>query len=107
GFILGSVRDGLAACTPVEGLALVEAAWARMCFGTREDGSAIEPNDPFWDTLRAVARKARDDPRSWLEQRQTDGDLADQPRLADAFERWLTMIWGEGTVAAMDVYLKE
>ncbi|MBT8455581.1 MAG: mannitol dehydrogenase family protein [Rhodobacteraceae bacterium] len=107
GFILGSVRDGLAACTPVEGLALVEAAWARMCFGTREDGSTIEPNDPFWDTLRAVARKARDDPRSWLEQRQTYGDLADQPRFADAFERWLTMIWGEGTVVAMDVYLKE
>ena len=106
GFVLGSVRDGLAAGTPVEGLALIEAAWARMCFGTREDGSTIEPNDPFWDDLQAVARKAKDDPRAWLEQRQTYGDLADQPRFADAFEKWLKMIWVEGTAAAMDAYMK-
>jgi len=106
GFVLGSVRDGLAAGTAVEGLALVEAAWARMCYGTREDGSVIEPNDPFWDDLQTVAKQARDDPRAWLEQRQTYGDLADQPRFADAFERWLNMIWAEGTAAAMDAYLK-
>src|SRR5699024_2437111 len=48
GFVLGSVRDGFKAGTPVEGLALIESVWARMCFGTREDGSAIEPNDPLW-----------------------------------------------------------
>ncbi|WP_306127166.1 mannitol dehydrogenase family protein [Roseitalea sp. MMSF_3516] len=106
GFVLGSVRDGLVAGTPVEGLALAEAGWARMCFGTREDGSTIEPNDPFWDTLQAVARTARDDPRAWLEQRQTYGNLADHPRFADAFEKWLRMIWVDGTAAAMDAYLK-
>lgn len=106
GFVLGSVRDGLAAGTPVEGLALVEAAWARMCYGTREDGSVIEPNDPFWDALQAVAKQAKDDPRAWLEQRQTYGDLADQPRFAEAFVTWLKMIWAEGTEAAMEAYLK-
>jgi mannitol 2-dehydrogenase len=106
GFVLGSVRDGLKAGTPVEGLALVEAAWARMCSGTREDGSTIEPNDPFWDALQTVAKKAKDDPKAWLEQRQTYGDLADQPRFAEAFEKWLRLIWAEGTAAAMDAYLK-
>jgi mannitol 2-dehydrogenase len=106
GFVLGSIRDGLAAGTPVEGLALVEAAWARMCHGTREDGSTIEPNDPFWDDLQATAREAKTNPRAWLEQRQTYGDLADAPRFADAFEKWLKMIWAEGTAAAMDAYLK-
>ena len=39
GFILPSIRDGLATGKSVEGLALVEAAWARMCEGTRENGS--------------------------------------------------------------------
>ncbi|WP_343116153.1 mannitol dehydrogenase family protein [Ostreiculturibacter nitratireducens] len=105
GFVLGSVRDGLAAGTPVEGLALVEAAWARMCYGTREDGSTIEPNDPFWSDLQAVAKRAKDDPRVWLEMRQTYGNLADRSRFADAFDKWLRMIWEKGTAAAMDAYL--
>lgn len=105
GFLLGSVRDGLEAGTPVEGLTLIEAVWARMCFGTREDGSAIEPNDPVWDELQEVARVARDAPRAWLDMRRVYGDLGDHPRFADAFERWLTMIWSEGTEAAMARYL--
>ena len=106
GMVLPTVRDGLRAGVPVEGLALVEAAWARMCEGTREDGSRIEPNDPFWDDLNAVARAAKDDPRAWLEMRHTYGDLADQPRFANAFTRWLKMIWTEGTEATMEAYLK-
>ena len=40
------------------------------------DGTVIEPNDPFWDTLNAVALAAKDDPAAWLAQRQTYGDLA-------------------------------
>ena len=49
GFVLPILRDGLRTGAPVQGLALVEALWARMCEGTREDGSVIEPNDPSWD----------------------------------------------------------
>ncbi len=104
GFILPSLRDGLAAGTPIDGLALVEAAWARMCYGTREDGSAIGENDPFWADLTTVARAARDDPRRWIEQRQTYGDLADDPRFAEVFEAWLNMIWRDGTEAAITAY---
>ncbi|MCB1358045.1 MAG: mannitol dehydrogenase family protein [Maritimibacter sp.] len=106
GFVHGSIRDGLAAGTPIEGLALVEAAWARMCYGTREDGSAIAANDPFWDSLNRVAHAAKDDPRAWLAQHQTYGDLAEAPRFAEAFDRWLRMIWAEGTAAAMAAYLQ-
>lgn len=105
GFLLPMVREGLAKKTPVEGLALVEAAWARMCAGTREDGSTIEPNDPFWDTLTSAANQAKDRPKAWLEQRQFYGDLAEQPRFADAFERWLAMIWADGMAAALSAYV--
>jgi mannitol 2-dehydrogenase len=58
GFVLPIVRDALAAGGSVEGLALVEALWARMCAGTREDGSGIEANDPLWDSLQQVAQAA-------------------------------------------------
>ncbi len=105
GFVLPTVRDALAAGAPVEGLALVEAAWARMCAGNREDGSAIAPNDPFWEDLVAVATRAKHNPRDWLEMRQNYGDLADAPRFAEAFEKWLRMIWAEGMETAIDAYL--
>ncbi|MEZ5450401.1 MAG: mannitol dehydrogenase family protein [Thiolinea sp.] len=67
GFILPVLRDALAANTPVAGFALVEALWARMCYGEREDGSVIEANDPFWAQLQAAAQEAKARPRAWLE----------------------------------------
>ena len=85
GFVLPILRDGLRTGAPVEGLALVEALWARMCEGTREDGSVIEPNDPFWDDLRTTAKAARDRPRTWLDQRRVYGDLVEAPRFVEAF----------------------
>ncbi len=78
-----------------------------MCEGTREDGSTIEPNDPFWDRLTARAKRAREDPIQWLEMRQIYGDLADQPRLAEAFTRGLRMIRDQGMDHAIDTYLAE
>ena len=104
GFVLPIVRDGLRTGAPIEGLALVEALWARMCEGTREDGSVVEPNDPLWETLLAAANAARDRPRVWLEQRQFYGDLVEAPRFADAFARWLGRIWSDGCEATLQAY---
>jgi len=104
GFVLPILRDGLAAGAPVEGLALVEALWARMCEGTREDGSIIEPNDPFWETLRTAATAARDRPRVWLEQRPIYGGLVESSRFAEAFERWLEKLWSDGCEATLQAY---
>ncbi len=105
GFIIPVIRDALQAHTPIDGLALVEATWARMCEGTREDGSIIEANDPFWDDLQTAALAAKNSPMVWLEQRQYFGDLADNPRFAEAFCKWLNMIWEKGTEASIDAYL--
>ena len=104
GFLHPVIRDALAAGTPVEGLALAEALWARMCEGTREDGSAIAPNDPMWDALVAAAKAARHRPRAWLEQDRLYGVLAGEPRFADAFGRWLATIWRDGAEAAIRTY---
>jgi mannitol 2-dehydrogenase len=106
GMVLPTVRDGLAKGISVDGLAFAEAAWARMCEGTREDGSAVEPNDPAWEELVEIAKRAKEDPLVWLEMRQTYGALADQPHFADAFGYWLAMIWREGIELAMTTYCK-
>jgi mannitol 2-dehydrogenase len=106
GFLLPILREALAAGGTVTGLALVEALWARMCAGHREDGSAIEPNDPHWNDLTAAAAAARARPGAWLEQRAIYGDLARVAAFADPFERWLTLIWREGAAVALDAYAK-
>ncbi len=104
GFVLPILRDALATGAALDGLALVEALWARMCEGTREDGTVMEANDPHWDVLTKAAAEARLRPRAWLEQRQFYGDLAGEARFAEAFERWLTMIWEEGCEQALSAY---
>ena len=105
GFIVSSIREGLANGTPIDGLALVAAAWARMCEGTREDGSMIEPNDPFWNDLNATAKSARVNPRVWLEMRQIYGNLADEPEFAERFADWLSSIWDKGLEPAIAAYI--
>jgi len=67
GFLVPSIRDGLAKGTPVTDLALASAFWARYCQGTREDGRIVEPNDPNWDALHATAQRAQKTPEAWLE----------------------------------------
>lgn len=104
GFVLPVLRNGLSAGTSVEGLALVEALWARMCEGTRENGTMIEPNDPFWPQLNTAAHAARTRPLAWLEQRQFYGDLAEARPFADAFERWLTLLWTQGCAATLETF---
>ena len=105
GFVLPILRDALAAGGSVSGLALVEALWARMCAGTREDGSVIEANDPHWAALTTAAQAARSDPAAWLAQAQFYGNLADDPTFAAAFAGWLQRIWDEGSRAALAAYL--
>lgn len=107
GFLLPVLREALAGGHPVEGLALVEALWARMCQGHREDGSPIEPNDPHWADLTAAAQAARRRPRAWLEQAAVYGTLNEAARFAEAFERWLSLIWRDGTAAALEAYARD
>jgi len=72
---------------------------------TREDGSLIAANDPFWDDLHATAIAAKEDPRIWLAQRQYYGDLAGNAGFSQSFGNWLTLIWSDGLEAAITDYL--
>ena len=106
GFLMPSIRDGLANDTPIDGLTLIQASWARMCEGTREDGTLIAPNDPFWDELQAKAKVARSNPSVWLEMDQIYGNLAKEPRFANSFETWFGIIWDQGLDKAIEIYLE-
>ncbi|MEX5729593.1 mannitol 2-dehydrogenase [Rhodovulum iodosum] len=106
GFVLPILRDALAAGGPVEGLALTEALWARMCAGQREDGSPIEPNDPHWANLVEAAQAAREAPETWLGQRQYYGAIGEDAAFSASFATWLGLIWAQGARRALEVYLE-
>lgn len=105
GFVVPSIRDGLRGGVPTEGLALVCALWARYCEGTREDGSAIAPNDPNWDRLTEVAKAAKDRPEAWLAMTQYYGDLGANAGFAAAFSSALSALYLNGVEATIDAYL--
>ena len=104
GFIHPMLRERLASGDDIAGLALAEALWARMCLGTREDGSVIAANDPFWDDLLVAAAAAKDRPQAWLDQSQFYGDLGGNAIFAEAFAGWLTRLYADGTEATLRAY---
>ena len=57
-------------------------------------------------TAPAAAQAARTAPAAWLEQRHLYGDLADNPRFADAFSGWLTLMYKAGMSTALHTYLE-
>ena len=56
--ILATMADNLAAGHPVDGLALVVAAWIRFLGGVDDAGDTIAVNDPMADELQLLARSA-------------------------------------------------
>ncbi|WP_171212799.1 mannitol dehydrogenase family protein [Ruegeria sp. HKCCA5426] len=105
GFVLPSVRDAIASGSSINGLALAEAFWCRMCAGIREDGSEIAPNDPVWEDLRKTALAAKADPGLWLEQDLYCGEFGHGAQFIAAFSGWLNEIWKSGSRAVLAQYV--
>ncbi|MBN9307658.1 MAG: mannitol dehydrogenase [Devosia sp. 67-54] len=104
-FILPSAADRLAAGQGVTGLALVSAFWCRYCYGETDSGAPIPPNDPSWDRLQAQAKRARQEPKAWLEMTDIFGALGRSDIYAEAFSHALRTIWDKGTRATLAAYL--
>lgn len=105
-FIIPSISDRLKAAAGVTGLALESALWCRYCFGTTESGKKIEPNDPNWDRLVHVARKAKDNSVAWLEMEDIYGDIGNSEEFRERFTLILQAIWSEGVESILTRYLK-
>ena len=105
GFLLPSILDGIKKNASINGLALTEALWARMCEGTREDLSIIEPNDPNWKKLNICAKKSQQNPLIWLEQKEIYGDIAKNNNFQNSFSNWLQLLYQNGVEETLKVYL--
>jgi mannitol 2-dehydrogenase len=104
-FIVPVIADNLKAGRSINGLALESALWCRYCAGRTDSGKVIEPNDPIWDRLQALAIKAKDEPTQWLTMDDIYGDVAKDEGFRAAFSAWLTMLWHDGTAKTLRNYL--
>jgi mannitol 2-dehydrogenase len=104
-FIVPTIADRLQAGNGIGGLALESALWCRYCFGTAEDGSAIEPNDPDWTRLQATSRAARADPAAWLAMADIYGNVGQSPVFSAAFAASLAAVWRDGVRPTLTRYL--
>ena len=104
GFVHPTIRKAIARGSRIEGLALVEALWARMCEGTRENGSVIKPNDPSWASYQEIAKRAKNTPCVWLDETQAYGDIAQNEAFRAIFTQQLVRIWTHGVKSAIAHY---
>ncbi len=104
-FIVPVIADNLAAGRSVKGLALESALWCRYCYGESESGKVIEANDPSWERLQSMARKAKDEPLQWLTMDDVYGDVARSDVFQQAFADALGSVWSKGTAASLRDYI--
>jgi mannitol 2-dehydrogenase len=104
-FIVPVIADNLRAGRSISGLALESALWCRYCYGETDSGKVIEPNDPSWDRLQALARKAKADPIIWLTMDDIYGDVAKAEAFRTAFVSSLQSLWNLGTARTLQSYL--
>ena len=105
GFVLPILRDALEQGGSVQGLALAEALWSKMCAGVRDDGSVIKDNDPHWDVLSENAHAAKTNPQIWLDQNTIYGSLAENEIFAQSFVYWLKMLWDTNVEKTLEHYI--
>ena len=105
GFLIPIIQDAVSSNTSLDGLALTEALWARMCTEIREDGSEFELVDQNSKKLIEIANKAKIEPMLWLQQRDIYSDLIEDKRFADRFVFWYKEIYSNGVETAISKYL--
>lgn len=104
-FIIPSIADNLARGVVPRGLILESALWCRYCAGVADDGSVIEPNDPNWDRLQAVAQAAASDPAKWLGMEDIYGAVGRDAAVVECFAGFLNDLAKRGTRAVLADYI--
>ncbi|MEV0948702.1 mannitol dehydrogenase family protein [Rhodococcus sp. NPDC049939] len=84
-WLLPVIRENLESDRPVHLSAAIVASWARYAEAVDENGDVIDIVDPLKDSLVPIARSQLENPAAFIENRSLFGDLADDPRFAEAY----------------------
>jgi mannitol 2-dehydrogenase len=95
-WLLPVIRINLANNGEIHRSAAIVASWARYDEGTDEQGNPIEVVDRLKDTLMAAAARQRQDPLSFISDREVFGDLIDDERFVMAYSDALASLHDHG-----------
>ena len=106
-FLVPSINDSIKNKMPLKGLALVQALWAKMCQGVREDNSMIENNDPIWETLNTYAIDTKNNPLKWFDLKEVYGNLDHDQSFKELFINWFNSLEELGVEKTIIKYSEE
>jgi mannitol 2-dehydrogenase len=101
-FLLPVLRRQLETGGEITHCAAVIASWARYAEGTDEQGEPIDVVDPLKDQLMERARRQREDPDSFIANRELFGDLVDDRRFVAAYRSILRSLHERGARATIE-----
>jgi mannitol 2-dehydrogenase len=101
-WLLPVVRENLRTGAPVELSAAIVASWARYAEGVDEQGEPIDVQDQLAESLVPLAKSQLDNPTAFIENTALFGDLAQQPRFAEAYLRALDSLHRDGARATVE-----
>ncbi|MGY2090043.1 mannitol dehydrogenase family protein [Nocardia gipuzkoensis] len=101
-WLLPVVRAQLATGGEIDCAAAVVASWARYAEGVDERGEPIEIVDRLRDRLVPLARRQREQPTAFLEERSLFGDLIEHPRFVSAYLAALDSLRTRGARATVE-----
>ena len=105
-WLLPVVRENLAAGRPVRLSATVVASWARYAEGVDEQGEPIQVVDRLAERVTAAARRQREEPLAFLQDRDLFGDLADDERFTREYSAALSSFHERGARATVEAALR-
>jgi mannitol 2-dehydrogenase len=101
-WLLPVIRHNLGTGGEIQRSAAVVASWARYAEGVDELGRPIEVVDRLRDRLMANARRQREDPLSFIADREVFGDLVDDERFVAAYRPALASLHAKGARATLE-----
>ena len=100
-FLLPIIRINLENGGEIHRSAAIVASWARYAGGTDERGNPIEVVDRLRDSLMAAAARQRQDPLSFIADRDIFGDLIDDEPFVKAYGEALRLLHDRGAKATI------
>lgn len=100
-WLLPVVREQLQTGGDIHRSAAIVASWARYAEGVDEHGEPIEIVDRLADSLHAIALHNRDNPTTFIENRELFGDLVDNERFVTAYTHALQLLHEQGARATL------
>src|SRR4051812_10700285 len=96
------VRQQLANGGPIQRSAAIVASWARYAEGVDEQGDPIQVVDRVAERVQTAARRQREDPTAFIQDRELFGDLADDERFVRAYTDALDSLHQRGARATLE-----